>query len=150
MLPSEHANGFGLTMACGEYGKNYAEPNSSTHKLYIFNNFIIIHTILRRHISIGMKWMVLFFLFPLPGSQPWEDIDLSSFSEEESHYCQRRIKCHSSMEIKAWGVVSCCNKVMHAKTLVASILLKWAWISWFATLDFINTELCWCHNETKA
>lgn len=117
MLPPEHANGFGLTMACGEYGINHGEPNSSTHKLYIFNNFIIIHTILRWHISIGMKWMVLFFLFPFPSLQPWEDIDLSSFSEEESHYCQWRIKCRSHMEIKAWGVVSCRNKVMQCQNI---------------------------------
>lgn len=66
MLPTERVNGFGLTMAGGECGGKLIEANSLTHKLYIFNNFIMIHTILPGHISIGMKRMVLFFLlFPL-------------------------------------------------------------------------------------
>lgn len=80
MLPTERANGFGLTMACGECAGNLIQANTLTHKLYIFNNFIMIYTILVWHISTGMKWMVLFFsLFSPFNSQAWEDIDLSSF-----------------------------------------------------------------------
>lgn len=79
MLPTEGANSFGLTMASGECGANLIETNSLTHKLYIFNYFIIICTILLWHISIGMKWMAFFFLAIPLNSQAWEDIDLSSF-----------------------------------------------------------------------
>lgn len=79
MLPTERANGFGLTMACGECAENLIEDNSLTHKLNIFNYFMMIYTILQRYISMGMKWMVLFFLLFLLNAQSWEDIDLSSF-----------------------------------------------------------------------
>lgn len=41
MLPTEHANGFDLTMACGEFSGNLMEANSLTHKLFIFNYFIM-------------------------------------------------------------------------------------------------------------
>lgn len=55
MLPTERANGFSLTMAYGECGENLAEANSLTHKFSVFNNFIIIYTILLWHLSMGMK-----------------------------------------------------------------------------------------------
>lgn len=84
MLPTERANGLGLTMACGECAENLIEANSSTHKLYIFNYFMMIYTILPRYISTGMKQMVLFFLLFLLNAQSWEDIDLSFF-EGKNH-----------------------------------------------------------------
>lgn len=106
MLATRRANGFGLTMACGECAGNLIEANTLTHKLYIFNNFIMSYAILVWHTSAGMKWMVLFF--PLPPHPPPAPAQLGGmrgyrslvFSGEESHYCWWRIKCYSHMEIK--------------------------------------------------
>lgn len=82
MLPTERANGFGLTMACGKCAENLIEANSSTYKLYIFNYFMMIYSIFPQFISTGMKWMVLFFLLFLLNRQSWEDIDRSYFQEK--------------------------------------------------------------------
>lgn len=79
MLATERANGGALTMAGGEGAGKLIQANSSTHKFYIFNYFMMSCTILPPHSSRRKEQTLLFsLLFPL-NAQAWEDIDLSWF-----------------------------------------------------------------------
>lgn len=81
------------------------EGNSHSHKLHIFNNFIISQTILLWHISTKRwsGWSYFSWFSHRLSSQACEDYRSLIFSEEESHYCWWWINCLSHMEIKAVG-----------------------------------------------